>query len=385
MAEREDRPRVLIVTRNFPPLCGGMERLNWHLADELARHCELRLVAPAGAASHVPDGVTVSEVPLDPLPRFLLHAAHRARLEARRWRPHWVIAGSGLTAPQAWCAARACGARTAAYVHGLDLTVSHSVYRALWHPVLRRMHRVVANSSATASLACGLGIDPQRVSVVHPGADSPEFDGQARERFRTAHGFGADSSVLLSVGRLTERKGLREFVAEVLPRIVQRRPEVVLAIVGDAPMHALHARTQSVRSILQAAQAAGVGAHVRVLGKLDEESLNDAYFAADLHVFPVRDLAHDVEGFGMVAVEAAAHALATVAYACGGVVDAVADGISGSLVPPGDAQAFADAVLRLLQRPLPAQRIRRFADDFTWPRFSARLMRAAGIGRSSAP
>ena len=379
MADGSARPRVLFVTRNFPPLLGGMERLNWHLADELRQHCELRVVAPEGAARLAPPGVEVREVCLRPLHRFLVQAALRARREARAWRPDWVLAGSGLTATLAWGAARASGARAAAYVHGLDLSVAHPVYRALWRPALRRMDRIIANSTATARLADGLGIAAQRISIVHPGTELPDFDQRARERFRQAHGIDPRAPVLLAVGRLTERKGLRQFVAEVLPSIVREYPGVMFVVIGDAPTNALHAQVQSPESIRQAAREAGVEGHLRLLGKVDEADLHDAYFAADLHVFPIRELPDDIEGFGMVAVEAAAHGLATVAYACGGVVDALRDRTSGRLVTPGDTQGFADAVSRLLREPLAAGCVRSFAQDFAWPCFGQGVMRAMGI------
>ena len=379
MGEGHHRPRVLFVTRNFPPLLGGMERLNWHLADELRGACELRLVGPRGAAALAPPSVAVREVALQPLRNFLARAWWMAWREALAWRPHLVLAGSGLTAPLAWWAARACGARAAAYVHGLDLSVPHPVYRGLWRPALRRMDCVIANSSATAQLARGIGIAAQRISVVHPGTELPMADRAARARFREAQGIATDVPLLLSVGRLTERKGLREFVTEVLPRVAQRHPTVLLAVVGEAPANALYGRAQSVLDIADAARAAGVGARLRMLGRLDEAALHDAYFASDLHVFPIRDLPHDPEGFGMVAVEAAAHGLASVAYACGGVADAVGEGVSGHLVGPGDSAGFADAVLRLLERPLPAEAVRGFAQAFAWPRFGRGVMRAVGL------
>ncbi len=362
-------PRVLLITRNFPPLWGGMERLNWHLAAELAKTCEVRVVGPAGAAAHAPAGVTVREAPLQPLRAFLWNAARLARAEARAWRPDVVLAGSGLTAPLALWAARACGARTAAYVHGLDLVVPHPVYRALWRPALRHIDTVIANSRATAALAEGIGILPARITIVHPGVELPAPDPTARTRFPAAHGIAANAPLLLSVGRLTARKGLLEFVRDVLPRIAAARPDVLLAIVGDAPAHALYAQPQTPAAIQAAADAAGVGARVRFLGKLFGQDLADAYAAADVHVFPIRDLPNDPEGFGMVAVEAAAHGLPTVAYATGGVVDAVREGASGRLVPSGDAAAFSQAVIDILQAPPSAEALRAFATEFAWERF----------------
>jgi phosphatidylinositol alpha-1,6-mannosyltransferase len=289
-----------------------------------------------------------------------------------------VLAGSGLTAPMAWLAARLSGARCIAYVHGLDIAVPHPLYRAFWLSALRRMDRVIANSRATAVLAKNTGIPAARISIVHPGAVIPAPDTSARARFRAAHGLG-DRPLLLSVGRLTRRKGLREFVADVLPIIVTQRADALLLVVGDAPANALYAEVQTRESIQAAAETAGVGAHLRFLGTLFGADLAAVYQAADVHVFPVRHISDDPEGFGMVAVEAAAHGLPTVAYATGGVVDAVAEGESGALLAPGDGVGFAAATLRLLAQPLPTDRVRSFAERFAWPRFGAAL--AAQIER----
>ena len=372
MGETVARSRVLLVTRNFPPLWGGMERLNWHMADELSREYAVTVVGPAGAAAQAPDNVTVIEVPLRPLWRFLLLASWRSLRAARRSRPSVVLAGSGLTAPMAWLAARLSGARCGAYVHGLDVIATHPVYRLVWRPFLRRMDRIIANSRHTAGLARSAGVDPARIEIVHPGVTLPTLDPQARARFRARHGLG-EVPLLLSVGRLTARKGLAEFVAGVLPRIVAQRPDVHLVIVGDAPVDALYAQTQTPASIQAAANAAGVGKHLHFLGARFGTELAEAFAGSDLHVFPVRALHNDPEGFGMVAVEAAAHGLPTVAYATGGVVDAVAEGESGTLLAPGDEAGFAAATLRLLAQPIPPERGRRFAERFAWPWFGAAM------------
>lgn len=379
-APHPTRPRLLLITRNFPPLWGGMERLNWHLAAELAQRYEVRVIAPDSAAQHAPSGVTVREAPLKPLRRFLLRAGVLARCEARAWQPDIILAGSGLTAPLAWLAARTCKARTAVYVHGLDLTVPHPVYRTLWRPALRRMAVVIANSRPTARLAEGIGIAPAHVHIVHPGVEIPPPDPQARARFRAKHQL-SEAPVLLSVGRLTARKGLREFVRDVLPRIAAARPDVQLLIVGDVPANALYAEAQTPQSIQAAADAAGVGGQVRFLGSVAESELADAYRGADLLVFSIRELPGDIEGFGMVAAEAAAHGLPTVAYAAGGAVDAVAEGVSGTLVPAGDAAAFADAALALLHTPPAADDMAAFARGLAWPEFG----RGVGIALQLAP
>lgn len=383
MADAARQPRILHVTRNLPPLVGGMERLNWHIADALSRQVRVQVVGPAGAAACKPADVDMQEVPLRPLRRFLLASAWRAFRLARRQRPELVLAGSGLTAPAAWLAARACGARAAVYVHGLDVAVRHPVYRALWHPVLRRMDVVVANSRPTADFARALGVDEGKLRIVHPGvavpaaAQSPDALGAFRER----HGLGS-ARLLVSIGRLTHRKGLREFVRDSLPGIVREAPDVVLAVIGDAPADALLAGVQSRDSILAAADAAGVAQHLRFLGVItDPQALACAYESAALHVFPVRELQGDPEGFGMVAIEAAAHGLPTVAFATGGIMDAVAEGRSGRLVAPGDYASLRDTVLAMLRDEVGAWResAQDFARQFAWPQFDASLWCSLGV------
>jgi phosphatidylinositol alpha-1,6-mannosyltransferase len=93
-------------------------------------------------------------------------------------------------------------------------------------------------------------------------------------------------------------------------------------------------------------------------------------------VFPVLDLPGDVEGFGMVALEAAAHGVPTVAFAVGGVPDAVADGRTGVLVAPGDYAALAAATLAQLDASNAADvagQCRDFARGLDWAVFGARL------------
>lgn len=360
----------------MPPLIGGMERLNWHMVQELSRYADVRVVGPKGAAALAPQGVTVKELPLKPLWRFLWGATVAALLESSRFRPQVVLAGSGLTAPMAFLVAMVNRTSAVAYVHGLDLTVAHFIYRKVWVPAIRRMHRVIANSRATSALVRSIDVDGSKIGVVPPGVELPSVasNAEAIGQFRKKYALG-DKAVLLSVGRLSERKGILEFVTSALPLIVQRHPDVLLVIVGDVPRNALHAQSQTPAAIKVAADQLGVGGHVRFLGNISDSELQVAFDTSAVHVFPIRQLSNDPEGFGMVAIEAAAHGVPSVAFAVGGVTDAVAEGRSGYLVNPDDYSAMADSVIEALTKKQSMNdSCREFASQFAWSTFGRRIL-----------
>jgi phosphatidylinositol alpha-1,6-mannosyltransferase len=194
-----------------------------------------------------------------------------------------------------------------------------------------------------------------------------------------ANGLG-DRPLLLSVGRLTPRKGLAEFISRALPAIIAGSPDALLLVIGADASDAVRPAADSQQArIMRSAEEAGVSAAMRMLPPCDDATLSDAYYAADVYIFPVLDLPGDVEGFGMVAIEAAAHGLPTVAFAVGGVPDAVAEGVSGSLAEAGDYVAFATLVQQwLVSRN--QQRIRdrcsEAASAFGWDGFGEKLQTA---------
>jgi phosphatidylinositol alpha-1,6-mannosyltransferase len=369
--------RILFVTRNLPPLRGGMERLCRHMAIELGREFEVTVVGPRDAREFLPREIDLIGVAAAPLWKFFLGALLRSLRAAWRIRPHIVLGGSGLVAPFVWLAARLSGAHAALYVHGLDLIVPHPVYRMFWCPMIRRADLCIANSHHTARLAAAIGVPPDRTAIVHPGVDMPDAEAMARPNdFRARFGLG-DRPLLLSVGRLIARKGLLEFVENALPKVVSEFPDICLVIIGDEAPQLLHGSSVGLGDrVRQRAAELCVTDNIRFIGPQDDATLMDAWRAADVHVFPVREVSGDVEGFGMVAVEAAAHGLPTVAFAVGGVPDAIADSVSGYLVPPGDYEQFVLRLHELLSVSASVPRCKNavlVAENLAWPKFGERL------------
>ncbi len=145
--------------------------------------------------------------------------------------------------------------------------------------------------------------------------------------------------VLATLGRLVRRKGARWFVLEVMPRLPEH---VHYVLAGDGPERS---------EIAQAARSSGVTARVHLLGPVDEDTRGLVLGGSDLFVQPNIPVEGDIEGFGLVVVEAAMMGTPVVAARLEGIEDAVSDGETGMLVPPGDTAAWVDAVQALVQDP----------------------------------
>lgn len=369
------RPRVLLVTRNLPPAHGGMERLLEALIDTLAQFCELAVVGPRGAADlPVLRGLHMVGCPMRPTAGFLLACQLATWQLARRLHPQAIIAGSGLVAPAAWWAARRSGSRAATYLHGLDIGSRHPLYGLGFVPCIRACERVWVNSRFTGALAMARGVSKDRLRTLSPlvNLDMGQNMAGTVDYFRQRW---MGHRVLLSAGRLIPRKGLPSFVEHVLPLVLRHHPQAILAIAGDEAHGGIKSQNGEEQRIRQAAARAGVLDRLDWLGWLAPDILQAAYTAADVLVFPVQHVPADPEGFGMVAIEAAGCGLPTVAYATGGVCEAVEHGVSGCLVPPGDTAGFVEAVTTLLDAPThaTAEGCRRFAQQFSKERFTLQV------------
>ena len=374
------RQSILVVTRNYPPLTGGMERLLRHSVETLASEFDVTLIGPQGCGEFSPANVQIIECPASPL-SFLTSALLKGWRAARKNSFDIVLGGSGLVSPVTYLLARKAKAHSVIYVHGLDLVVDNWIYQHLFVPFLRRHDRVIANSQNTRKIAVDKGCPAGRVEIVFPGSTiPPESLLHQTDSVREKLGL-AGSKVVLSVGRMVRRKGLAEFLENAWPAIIAAQPSTTLLIVGDTPDDALLKDAEGAQRVLDAIERCGQDT-VRFLGAVDDDTLWKCYAAADTLVFPLIRVQGDVEGFGMVAIEAAASGTPTVAFPVGGVVDAVVDGMNGLLVPEGDYQAFAEAVLSICGGgPPSAADCRNHALQFSWEAHGRKLLAALVFGR----
>jgi phosphatidyl-myo-inositol dimannoside synthase len=339
---------VLFVTWNFPPRCGGIENLMAELTAGLSMRHSVFVVT-----AYAPDTVSgengVFRAPYPGLIPFACYALWRgAMLLIRNSAIRVVFGGSAMVAPLVYFLARLFRRKAIVQSHGLDLVYPAIFYQTLCVRWLKCCDGIVANSNYTAALAVRRGVAPNRISVVPLGVDLARF-APAENGEELKSEFGLEGKrVILFIGRLAQRKGVKEFVQKCLPDIVRAAPNACFVIAGGNPTESLAHRGDVLGEIETNLRELGLQDHARVLGEVSDEKLVKLYQCCDVFVLPALELPDDVEGFGLVLLEAAAASKPAVAIRVGGIPDAVADGESGILTDPGDYAALSAAIIRLL-------------------------------------
>jgi phosphatidyl-myo-inositol dimannoside synthase len=366
-----DVPRTLVVTNDFPPRVGGVQQYVWNVLRHLPPD-RLAVVAPnwPGWADH--DAAETYPVHRWPS-TFLWPGGDLGRRVASLAREHaaevvMITQGLplGLLAPNLG----ARGLPSVVLTHGVEAWMARLPgTRGTLRRAIGAARAVTAVSGYTAGFI-GEVTGGAFVSVLHPGVDasrfSPSVDGD-----EIRHRLGlTDRKVVLCVSRLIPRKG-QDTLIRAMAVVRQVVPEAVLVLAGDGPY----------RATLEglAAREAPRGSVV-FTGAVADDELPAHYAACDVFAMPCRSRwgGLEVEGFGIVYLEAAATGKPVVAGHSGGAAEAIADDQTGLLVEGHEPKAVALALVRLLGHPELAARMgvagrARIEAEFTWQRRSARL------------
>jgi len=365
------------VTRNLPPLIGGMERLNWHIAHELRHEHKILLLSHSQAKQQAPSKCIFFGVKLNPLPIFLLLAFFKTLFICLQHKPDIIFAGSGLTAPIVVFWAKFFRKKSIVYIHGLDIATNHWIYNLIWIPMIRMADKVLANSTSTQDICLKKGISQEKLSIIHPGVTYPPLERNEKLIQSIKENYQLNNKkILISVGRLTQRKGMNEFVDLCLPHTINSHPNTILVVIGDTPSQSLNKNLQSKELILNTAKKHGISNNILFVGNINNDQiLSSWYYLADLHIFPVKQIPEDPEGFGMVAIEAAAHGIPTVAFATGGIIDAVQNKMSGQLISIDEYDTFSQSIISILNTSenINKENCQAFAEKFSWTALNSKF------------
>lgn len=368
-----DKTPLLVITELYLPTKGGTAV--WF--DEVYRRLggkEIHVVTAdvAGAAEHDrhhPNNVHRLRLRrhwwLKPesLAMYAKFVMRSLRLALRR-RPRAVHAGRVL--PEglvAWLVARIARAPVTVYAHGEEITTwrQPGKFRAMCF-VYRRADRIVANSEFTRAELIKLGVDPRRITLIYPGVDTSRFrPGLGGDDLRASLSLNSAQSLILSVGRLSRRKGF-DMAIRALAQLRSGGIDAHYALIGIG---------EDKEYLRELSRQCGVESHVHFLGHVPMDDLPRWYNACEVFAMPNREINGDTEGFGMVFIEAAACGKTAVAGIAGGTGAAVVDGVTGVRVDGGSVEQVTGALARLLsdanlREGLGRAALTRAQSEFSW-------------------
>lgn len=379
----------LIITRNFKPIVGGVQEYTHQMAAGLHSLGEnIAVVAPQMEGAAEFDASCGYQVIRHPWPMpgsgrfFHRPVANYMRLILERAKAikadylisnHWKN-GLGI---YTFLSSRILRIPYFIFAYGSEVTRSPRSPLKRWERlrVYRSSHRVISISRFTQEKVSEIGVMSARCEIVPCGFDATPVD-QWRGFPQSDFPKGLSDAlydrrkIIFTVSRLEQRKGIDK-VIEAMPQVLQAVPNVIYLIGGMGPYES---------ELKELVRRKGLGGHVRFLGYLSEDEKFACYQNCDVFIMPSRILSDgDVEGFGIVFLEAGAFGKPIIGGRSGGIPDAIVDGETGLLVDPNDTGAIAKALIRILTDSDLAKRlggngVRYVREVMTWEN-SARKLR----------
>ncbi len=388
MAKQGETPlATLVLARDFPPDIGGVQTV---VAELAARTPNARVIArhTSGDDEHDRDfpAIVTRVAACERGPRALRPILRQVALwmaVSREWRLRRfgrVVCGYlAFAGPVAWVWRRLFGVPYAVLTYGTEIVRARdSIWSPAWRRILRDADFVATIAEPLVEILRAMEPDARVVKIplgCNVAADEPPL---LPNPWR-----GVDHPnrrVVLSVGRLVARKGF-DMVIRTLGDAGGRRGDTLYIVAGEGPDRA---------RLVSLARECGVADRVVFAGRVEPGELRALYSRCDVFAMPSRREGDDIEGFGLVFVEAGAFGKPVIGGDSGGVSEAVRDGVNGLLVDPTDPAAVGDALDRILDDANLAARLGEggrllAATEFTFERM-AEVIHSAwsdGVARTS--
>lgn len=313
--------RILFLTRKYPPSIGGMQSFSYNLVENFKKiNSGTFLIANRKGGKN--------------LPFFLPYSFIEALLLIKKNKIEILHLSDGLLAISGYFLKKLTGIKVAITIHGLDIIYPNSLYQKINPFFVKNLDLVICNSQATREECLKRGIRKDKCEVIPIGVNPREFVLKIPKNIlkkKLSQQLGItfkNTKILLTVGRLVKRKGVVWFIEEVMPKL---KKNFIYLISGEGSEE---------KNIKRATQEHHLNNEVFLLGKTDFETLKILYNSADIFIMPNIKVKGDMEGFGIVALEAAACGLPVVASDIEGIKDAVLEGKTGFLIQEKNAEEF---------------------------------------------
>jgi len=351
--------RTLLLTLEYPPFRGGVANYYGNIVKYWPEADNFSVLTDQ-------DKLIISKLPFFKW----LPAISSIERTVRRRNINYIIVGQILPLGTAvYLLSKFLKIKYAVILHGLDFSSAVSQPRKKWlaKKILNRADKIICTNNYTAELV-GRFTARNDVKTVNPGVEPDlKFNRELYRSLIDRYGL-TDKIILLSVGRLVERKGFAT-VINILPQALNKIPALVYVILGHGPeLTALKAKISDL----------DLGDKIRIIADANDNERNAWLDLCHIFIMPSKNLQGDFEGFGIVFLEANLAGKPVIAGRSGGVPDAVIDGINGLLVDPDNENEIEQAVIKLakdefLRKKLGEQGKRRAITEFGWQKQIGKL------------
>ncbi len=348
--------KILFITRKFPPSVGGMELFAHDISQELSKSNDLALVKWGGSRKWYP--VILPYLSLWSFYELLKGDINIIHIQDSLFSPLGLILSRLFAKPYVVVS------------HGLDLTWDNYLYQKVIPYCVKRANAIFCISQEVCDIATESGVAPEKIHSIPLGIKDDIYGQYSREEGREILEVKSSSKIILSVGRLVERKGVRIFIRDVLPLLIKKHKDLLFIIIGEG-----EERKNIEKEIIKQ----NLSGHVRLMGQVEDYVRIAAYNASDVFVMPNIVVKNDIEGFGLVVLEASLCKLPVVASSIGGIRDAITNNSNGILIEPGQIDEFYKTVDGFLSGPAEAQRFgeqsRKFTlENYSWDKVAKKYM-----------
>jgi len=355
--------KILFISHSFPPIFGGVERQNYHLAESLKEIAEVKVLANGKGKKWLPFFLPVT---------FLRALFLMSQYDV-------CLMGNGVLAP--------IGAAVKFFhpkkkffcvVHGLDITFVHKkgllakTYKLINIPSLKKLDELFMVGNHTIDEAEKIGIAKSHCTFIPNGINFDDLLVEStRADMEKVLGISlADKKVILRIGRFVKHKGVEWFIRNVMPKL----PEEYILVAGGGIVSANAAGDKSFFPACQkAVKDLEFEKRVWLFGDFPEKDKLVFMNAADVYISPNIKVPGSMEGFGITAIEGAACGRVVLASNLEGLKDAIKDGKNGFLIEHENVDAWAGKINEVLaddeMRKTFGEKARQYVrDHYTWER-----------------
>lgn len=342
--------KLLMVTQDFPPDTGGIQTYSYSHANNFATKCEwFGVICPDKKGADKTDQKLHFPVKRLKIRNDLmlfslfknLHPFLNENPADATFHSQWQTAAAGIRAREkgllrkVFVAAHIRELLFNPFEHFPILKNSFIRYR---QKVLKNVDHFYPVSDYTAGRLINMGVDESRITVVINGTDPEQFYPESSIKLKNELGLN-NKKVILTITRLVKRKGI-DTVLEAMKEVIKKVPETHYLIVGDG------VDKERLELIVDKKNLTN---RVTFTGKVPYDKLKAYYNIGDIFVMPSKTNPPDVEGFGIVFLEANACGLPVIGSDSGGIPSAIKNGKTGFIVPEGNPALLAERMVQLLR------------------------------------